>query len=129
MVTCTTPPFRAAVRLNSGVRPHLMDSGKALVLLLLGLAFSTYAAGIVFVTWIRPTSPLKPLLRARWRFGSPASVLGAAVLAIMYGSLGAGFILATFELPIAKWPFICFGVSLIFVFYARIADLGESDEV
>ncbi|GHC12870.1 hypothetical protein GCM10010080_30510 [Thermomonas carbonis] len=23
MVTCTTPPFRAAVRLNSGVRPHM----------------------------------------------------------------------------------------------------------
>ena len=22
MVTCTTPPFRAAVRLNSGVRAH-----------------------------------------------------------------------------------------------------------
>lgn len=26
MVTCTTPPFRAAVRLNSGVRPHEQQS-------------------------------------------------------------------------------------------------------
>ena len=26
MVTCTTPPFRAAVRLNSGVRAHMTDS-------------------------------------------------------------------------------------------------------
>ena len=33
MVTCTTPPFRAAVRLNSGVRPvsqHFRDTKNAL---------------------------------------------------------------------------------------------------
>ena len=29
MVTCTTPPFRAAVRLNSGVRPQMADKEKA----------------------------------------------------------------------------------------------------
>ena len=29
MVTCTTPPFRAAVRLNSGVRPQMADQEKA----------------------------------------------------------------------------------------------------
>jgi hypothetical protein len=106
-----------------------MHSEKALVLFLIGVALLAYAAGIVFVTWIKPTSPLRPLLRARWRYGAPASAIGAAVLVSMYGSFGVGLILATFELAAAKWAFTAFGASLIFVLYARIADLGESDEV
>ena len=36
MVTCTTPPFRAAVRLNSGVRPH----GKTWVRTIKAVAFA-----------------------------------------------------------------------------------------
>ena len=35
MVTCTTPPFRAAVRLNSGVRAHTMRTRNVIVLVLL----------------------------------------------------------------------------------------------
>ena len=31
MVTCTTPPFRAAVRLNSGVSTHMMPHGWSLL--------------------------------------------------------------------------------------------------
>ena len=53
MVTCTTPPFRAAVRLNSGVRPH-RHTGKHVtstsriavltVLMLLGGLYAIYAS-------------------------------------------------------------------------------------
>ena len=35
MVTCTTPPFRAAVRLNSGVRAHMMNAAISGILLFL----------------------------------------------------------------------------------------------
>ena len=39
MVTCTTPPFRAAVRLNSGVSAHMaIRTGIGICLQLLGLS-------------------------------------------------------------------------------------------
>ena len=61
MVTCTTPPFRAAVRLNSGVRRHTMHSwqraiGSIVVLLAVGLSLPglVYVAGLLKVNG-RPT--------------------------------------------------------------------------
>ena len=47
MVTCTTPPFRAAVRLNSGVRRHYAngdDHLKAIVIPLIVIVLMLIAA-------------------------------------------------------------------------------------
>ena len=105
-----------------------MQSDKSLFLFLGGIALLAYAIGIMYVTWIRPSSSARPVLRARWQYWAPASALGAATQVATFGSLGLGFVLAAFELPIAKWAFTAFFVSLIFACYARIADIGERDE-
>ena len=106
-----------------------MDSNsQGLLFVALGIAAISYSIGMIVVTWIRPDSSLQPLFRARWRFGVKASKLGAAVQAALFLSLGASMLLAALESPLTKIALSFVGVSAIFMFYARLADLGNDSE-
>jgi len=94
---------------------------------LLGLALIVYATGMAVVTWIRPTSVFEPIFRARWRFGIPASKLGASALIAIQITLGAFLLLSAFHSRFAA----IFGYAVLpvglFSIVARLADLWKSD--
>jgi hypothetical protein len=93
---------------------------------LAGLALLAFAGGLVYVSWLRPRSRLRPLLRA-WRYGTPMSVLGAATVVGMMVPLGVVLLLTASQLPPARWGFTGFMVAVPFVLLSWIADIGDDD--
>ena len=72
MVTCTTPPFRAAVRLNSGVRPENRPQGN--------MKQKAPPVPVVIAAWLFMAYGLLSLFRI-WLFGSgfPSSTAGILI--------------------------------------------------
>jgi hypothetical protein len=97
------------------------------ILALLGIALIIYAIGMAWVTWMRPKSVYEPIFRARWRFGIPASKLGAAALVAVNATLGSFFLLGAFHSKLAAIPGYATLVVCAFSIFARLADMWKDD--
>ncbi len=98
MVTCTTPPFRAAVRLNSGVRHHKAESqlrGVVTMGIVLFVAFSAFCFWAIFMRGVDVLDQYIISGRSSKRFG-PRKLrlyiavvwflwLGLTLLQVFYG--------------------------------------------
>ena len=93
MVTCTTPPFRAAVRLNSGVRAHMRVRWQPKTLI---IAFS--ALGLVLSGVTSAWGAIKPVLDLNENQILYLFSTSAQVLAGIYGLTLTGFIFFRNEL-------------------------------
>ncbi|WP_457098130.1 hypothetical protein [Lysobacter sp. P5_B9] len=97
------------------------------ILALLGVALIVYAIGTTWVTWVRPKSVYEPIFRARWRFGIPASRLGAVALVAVHITLGSFFLLGAFHSKLAAVPGYATLVVCAFSIFARLVDLWKAD--
>ena len=103
MVTCTTPPFRAAVRLNSGVR---LNRYMPATLRILGtLSLLVAAISLAWAVWARWALPR---VDCQWRSQLSNCVLGSTdVTAIV----GGGLVLAL----LLFGAFFLLGAALFFI--------------
>jgi hypothetical protein len=98
------------------------------LLALLGIALLGYGIGMALVTWFRPRSLYEPIFRARWRFGIPASKIGAAALVAVHLTMGSFFLLHAFHSKLATIPAILFIVAAAFSLLARLMDMDSENE-
>ena len=90
---------------------------------LIGTALIGYSCLASAAIASNPQSKLKSF-EPRWKYGQKASLVGKVVLINLYAWLGVVLLTAALELPsISKVALSFFGVSLILMFYARLADL------
>jgi hypothetical protein len=97
------------------------------ILALLGLALVLYAVGMIWVTWVRPTSASEPIFRARWRFGVPASKLGASAIVAANITLGTFCVLGALHSTLAAIPAYVFLAVCVFCIFARLSDMWKDD--
>jgi len=92
------------------------------------LTFLVFGAGMIYVTWIRPSSRFRRIFCARWRlFGRTASKFGAATQSFTLLAMGLGTLLSVFDAPFKKYAFAPLLVGIVFTGIARLGDLRDDE--
>ncbi len=93
-----------------------------------GAIFLLLGMGMIHVTWINPSSRLRPLLKARWQlFGRSASKSGAAGQAASLLMMGVVSLLTAAGSPLIKVGLAVLGVVVLLTGIARLADLRDDE--
>ncbi len=97
-------------------------------LVAVGALLIALGSGMIYVTWINPSSSLKPILCARWYLlGRAASRFGAVAQALTLWSLGLLAILSGLQVSCARWAFLLLGVGVLAMGIARLGDLRDDE--
>jgi len=123
-------PNRFAARLNSGVRPHphMHHAPIQPHVIALGIFFLCSACGMVYVTWVNPSSRLGPMLSARWKpYGRLASAFGSFAQCSALASIGLLCVLSGLGSVHTKASLVALGVSAVLCMIARLGDLRDDE--
>lgn len=92
------------------------------------VVFFSLGLGMIYVTWLNPSSRLHRVFCARWRlFGRTASRFGAAAQALTYLALGVLILLSALGSRFTKIAFIPLAAGVILTGIARLGDLRDDE--